>query len=281
RWVAASRSVTVGTAANSARARAGVTGIDKRPTPGAVQVTDPGPRGGGTGGLSGDAVCDTADHGGSDQAVYAYALEDLLDWPERLERPLPPGTFGGESHHARGRSHRNPDRDALPSRRHTPPGGVRSTHPVPHLRGLARRNRLRQSLPRGRQAGYLSPRERAGAGAGERPVAGRLRARPRDHRRLRVPRVDHTAGAAADIGARRGVTERGAGPSPARGRRLRHPRTAGVRAIGCSSPVAAGTTRTTTDRTQRRSLVPARPGHRRVNSGCRHVPHAHSGSGPD
>ena len=71
-----------------------MTGIDKRPAPGAVQVTDPGPRGSARGGLAGDAVCDTDDHGGSDQAVYAYALEDLVDWSERLERPLPPGTFG-------------------------------------------------------------------------------------------------------------------------------------------------------------------------------------------
>ena len=72
----------------------GVTGIDKRPVAGAVQVTDPGPRGSARGGLAGDAVCDTDDHGGSDQAVHAYALEDLLDWSRLLERPLSPGTFG-------------------------------------------------------------------------------------------------------------------------------------------------------------------------------------------
>lgn len=94
RYVATVSSVNVGTAAASAESRAGVTGIDKRPVPGAARVTDPRPRGNARGGLASDAVCDTDDHGGSDQAVYAYALEDLVDWAERLERPLPPGTFG-------------------------------------------------------------------------------------------------------------------------------------------------------------------------------------------
>src|SRR5699024_2302615 len=87
-------SVNIGVATTSANARAGVTGLDKRPAAGAVQVIDPGPRGRARGGLAGDAVCDTDDHGGSDQAVYAYAVEDLLDWSRRLERPLPPGAFG-------------------------------------------------------------------------------------------------------------------------------------------------------------------------------------------
>lgn len=94
RCVASISSVNTGTAAASAESRAGVTGIDKRPATGAVQVTDPGPRSSARGGLAGDAVCDTDDHGGSDQAVYAYALEDLIDWSQRLERPLSPGAFG-------------------------------------------------------------------------------------------------------------------------------------------------------------------------------------------
>ena len=33
-------------------------------------------------------------HGGDDQAVYAYAREDLDEWETRLERPLANGMFG-------------------------------------------------------------------------------------------------------------------------------------------------------------------------------------------
>ncbi|GAA4237136.1 hypothetical protein GCM10022254_48410 [Actinomadura meridiana] len=34
-------------------------------------------------------------HGGPDQAVYAYAREDLDFWEDELGRPLPNGVFGG------------------------------------------------------------------------------------------------------------------------------------------------------------------------------------------
>lgn len=87
-------SVNVGQAAASAQTRAGVTGIDKRPVDGPVEVADPGAPGTARGGLAGDAVCDVDHHGGNDQAVYAFAAEDLADWAARLARPLPPGTFG-------------------------------------------------------------------------------------------------------------------------------------------------------------------------------------------
>lgn len=87
-------SVNVGQAAASAETRAGVTGIDKRPVDGPVEVVDPGAPGTGRGGLAGDAVCDVDHHGGSDQAVYAYAAEDLAEWSALLARPLSPGTFG-------------------------------------------------------------------------------------------------------------------------------------------------------------------------------------------
>jgi MOSC domain-containing protein YiiM len=63
------------------------TGIDKRPVSGPVAVTAPGP--GGVG-LAGDQVHDVKSHGGPDQAVYAYAREDLDWW--RLE--LRNGVFG-------------------------------------------------------------------------------------------------------------------------------------------------------------------------------------------
>ncbi|MFD5748562.1 MOSC domain-containing protein [Streptomyces sp. NPDC127033] len=72
----------------------GFTGIDKRPAEGPVRVADPGPKGEGASGLSGDAVCDLRHHGGSDQAVYAFAREDLDHWERELGRPLPNGSFG-------------------------------------------------------------------------------------------------------------------------------------------------------------------------------------------
>jgi MOSC domain-containing protein YiiM len=71
------------------------TGIDKRPVDAPVEVRDPGPKGVGLGsGLVGDFVGDGANHGGSDQAVYAFAREDLDDWQQRLGRELPDGFFG-------------------------------------------------------------------------------------------------------------------------------------------------------------------------------------------
>jgi MOSC domain-containing protein YiiM len=75
-------------------AAGGLTGIGKRPVAGPVEVAAPGPRGAGGSGLAGDAVCDLRFHGGDDQAVYAYAREDLDHWQRQLGRPLPDGCFG-------------------------------------------------------------------------------------------------------------------------------------------------------------------------------------------
>ncbi|MEV5878634.1 MOSC domain-containing protein [Streptomyces sp. NPDC052101] len=72
----------------------GVTGIDKKPVDGPVRVTAPGPKGVGASGLAGDAVCELRHHGGNDQAVYAYAREDLDDWERELGRSLANGCFG-------------------------------------------------------------------------------------------------------------------------------------------------------------------------------------------
>ncbi|MEV6838744.1 MOSC domain-containing protein [Streptomyces sp. NPDC051133] len=72
----------------------GVTGIDKQPVDGPVRVAAPGPRGTGGSGLAGDAVCDLRHHGGDDQAVYAYAREDLDEWGRELGRSLVNGCFG-------------------------------------------------------------------------------------------------------------------------------------------------------------------------------------------
>jgi MOSC domain-containing protein YiiM len=64
----------------------GVTAIDKRPLEGPVAV---GPLG-----IEGDHVEDTRHHGGPDQAVYAYAVEDARWWARELGRDVPPGLFG-------------------------------------------------------------------------------------------------------------------------------------------------------------------------------------------
>jgi len=72
----------------------GATGIDKRPVDGPVAVVVPGPKGTGEVGLVGDRAHDVKHHGGYDQAVYAYAREDLDRWEAELERPLPNGVFG-------------------------------------------------------------------------------------------------------------------------------------------------------------------------------------------
>ncbi|MFJ2257544.1 MOSC domain-containing protein [Streptomyces sp. NPDC087844] len=72
----------------------GVTGMNKRPVDGPVRVAAPGPKGVGGSGLAGDAVCELRHHGGDDQAVYAFAREDLDEWERELGRPLSSGMFG-------------------------------------------------------------------------------------------------------------------------------------------------------------------------------------------
>lgn len=73
------------------RTKSGLTGIDKRPVAGPVGVSAPEP---GHSGVECDSICDTRNHGGPGQAVYAFAREDLDWWAERLGRALPNGTFG-------------------------------------------------------------------------------------------------------------------------------------------------------------------------------------------
>lgn len=70
------------------------TGIDKRPVDGPVAVSEPGPKGTGAVGLAGDRAYDVVNHGGSDQAVYAYAREDLDFWAGEFDGPLANGVFG-------------------------------------------------------------------------------------------------------------------------------------------------------------------------------------------
>ena len=72
-----------------------VTGIDKRPASGPIEVRAPGMKDGGAGsGLAGDTIGDHESHGGDDQAVYVYAREDLDRWEGELGRTLSPGSFG-------------------------------------------------------------------------------------------------------------------------------------------------------------------------------------------
>lgn len=63
-----------------------VSAIDKLPVPGPVRVDGFG--------LDGDEVGDRVRHGGTYQAVHAYASEDLQWWSRELGRPVRPGLFG-------------------------------------------------------------------------------------------------------------------------------------------------------------------------------------------
>jgi MOSC domain-containing protein YiiM len=87
-------SVNVGMARVNPWKDVGTTAIDKRPVDGPVAVSVPGAKGTGEVGIAGDRVHDVKHHGGPDQAVYAYAREDLDEWGEQLGRDLPGGVFG-------------------------------------------------------------------------------------------------------------------------------------------------------------------------------------------
>jgi MOSC domain-containing protein YiiM len=87
-------SLNVGRAEPNPAKKVGVTGIGKTPVDSAV-LRAPGPKHGGLGsGLQGDFIGDVRHHGGDQQAVYAFAREELDLWEERLGRPLPNGLFG-------------------------------------------------------------------------------------------------------------------------------------------------------------------------------------------
>ena len=74
------------------------TGIGKVPVD-QIEVADPGPRrrgpnGEGFSGVIGDFVGSGRHHGGTDQAVYAVAREELDHWGLQLGRDLSHGMFG-------------------------------------------------------------------------------------------------------------------------------------------------------------------------------------------
>jgi MOSC domain-containing protein YiiM len=79
-------SVNVGRPRDADWAAIGRTSIAKHPVSGAVRV---GPLG-----LAGDQVSDLRHHGGIDQAVYAFAREDLDAWAAELGEEIPDGQFG-------------------------------------------------------------------------------------------------------------------------------------------------------------------------------------------
>jgi MOSC domain-containing protein YiiM len=79
-------SVNVGRPRDAAWAGIGRTSIDKQPVAGPVPVARLG--------LRGDQVSDTVHHGGPDQAVYAFAREDLDWWEVELGREVRAGQFG-------------------------------------------------------------------------------------------------------------------------------------------------------------------------------------------
>lgn len=71
-----------------------VTGINKIATAGPVMVSSPDFGGGLGSGLAGDTIGNEKLHGGKDQAVYAYAREDLDAWENQLGQRLTNGMFG-------------------------------------------------------------------------------------------------------------------------------------------------------------------------------------------
>ncbi len=88
------RSVNVGVPREGNGAKGAASAIDKRPVDSAP-VRDPGPKRGGLGsGMLGDDVASRRHHGGSRQAVYAVAREELDWWGAQLGRELRDGMFG-------------------------------------------------------------------------------------------------------------------------------------------------------------------------------------------
>jgi MOSC domain-containing protein YiiM len=80
-------SVNVGEVRSIEGAKAsGKTGIYKVPISTPVAIT--------AFGLQGDAIVDTENHGGLDQAVYVFTMPDYAWWTSHLGFDLAPGTFG-------------------------------------------------------------------------------------------------------------------------------------------------------------------------------------------
>lgn len=85
RLVASLLSVNVGVVRVAPYANLGQSAMDKQPVTGRVAVR--------TLGLDGDGVGDVVNHGGVDQAVYAFAREDLDWWAAELGQEIRNGMF--------------------------------------------------------------------------------------------------------------------------------------------------------------------------------------------
>ncbi|GAB4501871.1 MAG: MOSC domain-containing protein [Anaerolineales bacterium] len=79
-------SVNIGQARPDPRNPLKTSGIYKEPVSGAVKISPLG--------LENDVIVAVKHHGGPDQAVYLYTLEDYAWWSGQLGRDLPPGLFG-------------------------------------------------------------------------------------------------------------------------------------------------------------------------------------------
>ncbi len=79
-------SINVAVVRHDLPARAGATGIDKRPVAAPVRLD--------VDGVAGDTIVDRDDHGGPDQAVYAYSVDDVEFWSAELGRRIGPGGVG-------------------------------------------------------------------------------------------------------------------------------------------------------------------------------------------
>ena len=62
------------------------TGIYKMPVNEPVEIKSLG--------IDGDAICDTKNHGGIDQALYIYGGGDYAWWSNEIGKEIAPGTFG-------------------------------------------------------------------------------------------------------------------------------------------------------------------------------------------
>ena len=181
----------------SARRRASTSGPSDEP----IAVRAPGPMRGGLGsGIVGDVIGNRKLHGGDDQAVYAYAREDLDAWAAQLDRELTNGMFGENLTTDGHRRHRGGHRRAVARRlRRRAAGGHQAADAVQDVRhdDSASTAGSRRSPTAASPGAYLRviepgsmPRWRCRRDRGRRPEHGITIA-------LRLPRDDARAGPAA------------------------------------------------------------------------------------
>ena len=172
------RSVNLGRPQPWAWAEIGRSSIEKHGVPGPVEVA--------TLGLAGDQVSDTRHHGGVDQAVYAFAREDLDWWAAELGTDAARRPVRREPHDQRLRRQRGRGRRALAGRQRTARGGL-GPYALQRLQGLdggvrPRQHRLGQAVRRRGASRSLPAGDRGGRGVLGRPGGGRAPARSRRHR---------------------------------------------------------------------------------------------------